>query len=248
MIKYQDRILYGTDLISREDENESEAMNHAHSRWLNDWLYLATDQVMTTDEFEGEFRGLRLPREVIDKIYYHNAIRWFKYPVEPEGKSEKRTSYSNPVGDYIHMGDTVLCIQADQPWENPQSMHSRCNEGSFVIKHNDTYYMTYSANHYADPFYGIGYATSDSPLGPWIKSMKNPIVSMDSITGVYGPGHNSITTSPDGTELFMVYHAHESLKDKRRTVNIDRLQFDEDGNLRIIGPTRTQQPLPAGSY
>ncbi len=95
-------------------------------------------------------------------------------------------------------GDTVLCIQADQPWENPRSMHSRCNEGSFVIKHNATYYMTYSANHYADPFYGIGYATAGSPLGPWIKNKNNPLVSMDSTTGVFGPGHNSITTSPDG--------------------------------------------------
>ncbi len=65
MIKYQDRILYGTDLISGENENEADAMKNAHSRWLDDWIYLTTDRAMTTPEFEGEFRGLKLPREVV---------------------------------------------------------------------------------------------------------------------------------------------------------------------------------------
>jgi len=146
-------------------------------------------------------------------------------------------------------GEPVLCIQADQPWEDPESMKVRCNEGAFVFKHGDTYYMTYSSGHYASPRYGIGYATAKSPLGPWTKARNNPLAVTDSSIGVSGPGHNSVTVSPDGTELFMVYHAHADPEHPggRRTVNIDRLVIDQDGTLRLIGPTRSPQPLPSGS-
>ena len=40
-------------------------------------MYLATDSVMTAGSIEGSFRGLSLPREVIDKIYRENAERMF---------------------------------------------------------------------------------------------------------------------------------------------------------------------------
>ena len=58
------------------------------------------------------------------------------------------------------------CIHVSQEWEK---VWPRVNEGCFVIRRNGTYYMTYSANSYESPFYGIGCATADSPLGPWTK-------------------------------------------------------------------------------
>jgi len=147
------------------------------------------------------------------------------------------------------VGDPVPCLHASQPWEEPDGNVSRCNEGAFVLKHEGTYYMTYSSGHYASPRYGIGYATAASPFGPWTKSDANPLAATDRPIGVSGPGHNSITTSPDGTELFMVYHAHADpdRPSGRRTVNIDRLTFDERGNLKLIGPTRSPQPMPSGA-
>lgn len=144
-------------------------------------------------------------------------------------------------------GDTVLCSQAEQDWEHPLSMHSRCNEGCFVQKYKGRYYMTYSANHYTDPFYGIGFSTSDSPLGPWTKSASNPIIGLNEENGIYGPGHNAFFRSPDGRELFIIYHSHVSGTDKRRQVNIDRVYFDDDGNLQVKGPTKTPQLLPSGT-
>ncbi len=150
------------------------------------------------------------------------------------------------------IGEPIKCTEADAKWElsvTPGHTPTRCNEGAFVLKHNDTYYMTYSANHYADPLYGIGYATAKSPLGPWAKSSDNPIVKKDLSVGVSGPGHNSITTSPDGKELFMVYHAHANIEKPSgdRTVNIDRLVLEKDGGLELIGPTRSPQPMPSGA-
>jgi beta-xylosidase len=142
-------------------------------------------------------------------------------------------------------GKPVLCAQADQEWEEPNSTFSRCNEGAFVLRRGDLYYMTYSANHYARPQYGIGYATSPSPLGPWTKSKDNPLLAMDPQRGVTGPGHSSITRSPDGTELFIVYHSHVNGPSTGRVLCIDRLVFDADGSMRVIGPTRTPQPAPS---
>lgn len=146
------------------------------------------------------------------------------------------------------IGRPFLCNRVEQKWENPQSTDTRCNEGAFVLKHNGTYYMTYSANHYTHPFYGIGYSTAPAPLGPWTKSPANPLVQRDPAIGLSGPGHSSITTSPDGKELFIVYHAHSdpNSRPRGRTVNIDRLIFDDEGDLRLIGPTRTPQPMPSG--
>ena len=104
------------------------------------------------------------------------------------------------------VGEAVKLMEADQPWEKVRYAENRCNEGAFVLKHKGRYYMTYSANHTGFPHYGIGYATADKPLGPWVKAEENPIAATNLEIGVSGPGHNSITRSPDGKEMFIVYH------------------------------------------
>lgn len=75
-IKYQDRILYGTDIIDSGQEKE-QFQNRMHETWLKDWEYLVTDHTMTSNLIDGEFSGLKLPREVVDKIYKENAERWY---------------------------------------------------------------------------------------------------------------------------------------------------------------------------
>ena len=51
----------------------------------------------------------------------------------------------------------------------------------------------------------------------------------------------------NGKELIIVYHTHAdpTKPSGERVVNIDRLQFDEDGRLKITGPTRSPQPMPS---
>jgi hypothetical protein len=103
-------------------------------------------------------------------------------------------------------------------------------------------------NHTAFAQYGIGYATADKPLGPWVKAGENPIAATNLDIGVSGPGHNSITRSPDGKEIFIIYHTHADPQKPsgNRVMNIDRLHFTESGQLRIKGPTRSPQPMPSG--
>lgn len=78
-IEYQDRILYGTDIIDRGQEKES-FQNRIHETWIKDWEYLATDHKMTSNLIDGEFSGLKLPKDVVDKIYETNAKTWFRLP------------------------------------------------------------------------------------------------------------------------------------------------------------------------
>ncbi|MFO7670492.1 MAG: glycoside hydrolase family 43 protein [Bacteroidales bacterium] len=142
-----------------------------------------------------------------------------------------------------------LCIYVDEEWEGTRSMYARSCEGMTVFKNRDTYYMTYSCNHYSDPNYGIGYATAKTPLGMWTKSPDNPILSRNVEKGVSGPGHNCIIQSPDKKETFIVYHSHADpgRPSGRRVLNIDRMVFDDQGNLSVLGPTRTPQAMPSGT-
>ncbi|MGN1478833.1 MAG: glycoside hydrolase family 43 protein [Acutalibacteraceae bacterium] len=122
------------------------------------------------------------------------------------------------------------------------------NEGPFVLKHNGKYYLTYSIMGYGHKNYGVAYAVSDSPLGSYTKAENNPILAYNSF--VYGPGHHCFTYSPDGNEMFMVYHSHYSTTQIHpRKLCIDRVKFvpTESGidDLVVYGPTVTPQPVPS---
>jgi len=81
MIKYQDQIIYGSDQTFDGTSAESIAFKkRIQGFWLDDWRYLVTDESMTSDDFDGTFKGLKLPKAVVDKIYRLNAIRWYKIP------------------------------------------------------------------------------------------------------------------------------------------------------------------------
>lgn len=79
MIKYQDRLLYGTDVGYHGTDAEAFTKD-LHERWLADWKYFTSNEKMTAPEFSGEFEGLQLPKEVVDKLYNQNAIRYYSLP------------------------------------------------------------------------------------------------------------------------------------------------------------------------
>jgi len=141
--------------------------------------------------------------------------------------------------------DPILALEPSQQWEG-LDQNWQWNEGPFVIKNKETYYLLYSANYFGSPEYAIGYAVSKSPFGPWEKSKDNPALAKDLSIGVSGPGHCSVTTSPSEGELFIVYHTHAFPQSPGgiRVLNIDRIYFDENGKLIVKGPTRTPQLFP----
>jgi predicted TIM-barrel fold metal-dependent hydrolase len=77
IIKYADRLIYATDGGLSPDTDPDKSSQAQHDAWLRDWTYFATSEPMTTPEVNGPFKGLQLPKDVIDRIYYENAMKWF---------------------------------------------------------------------------------------------------------------------------------------------------------------------------
>ena len=74
LIKYQDRVLYGTDLDLLATADVQETLKDWESTYARDWRFLATDE---TFELDGrKIRGLKLPEPVLQKIYRNNALHW----------------------------------------------------------------------------------------------------------------------------------------------------------------------------
>jgi hypothetical protein len=75
-LKYQDRLLYATDVQVASTKDPLALKTRAHDSRIRYWTFFATDEQMNEPEV-GNFKGLKLPREVIDKIYRLNAEKWF---------------------------------------------------------------------------------------------------------------------------------------------------------------------------
>lgn len=108
------------------------------------------------------------------------------------------------------------CIRSTEAWENNGQPSAKVTEGPTVIKHLDYYYLLYSANHFKNPNYAVGYATSKSIDGPWEKYNGNPILSRDKIKWS-GTGHGDLILKKDGSvfldqkgNMYYVFHTHFS--------------------------------------
>ena len=80
LIKYQDRVLYGTDLGYRP-KGDSDNLQDWESTYLRDWKFFATNDAV---EFDGrKFQGLQLPDGVLRKLYHDNAVHWIPMVTNP---------------------------------------------------------------------------------------------------------------------------------------------------------------------
>lgn len=123
----------------------------------------------------------------------------------------------------------VKCINVSQTWEE---VWPRVNEGPSVLKHGGKYYMTYSANSYESPFYGIGFATAAQITGPWIKYEGNPILQKPG--DLVGVGHSAMFTDKEGN-LRIVFHAHHSETEIHpRIMHISTVTFAEKDGETVM--------------
>ncbi|HBG42596.1 MAG TPA: 1,4-beta-xylanase [Porphyromonadaceae bacterium] len=144
--------------------------------------------------------------------------------------------------DFITIKKETLhpCIHVSQDWEQ---VWPRVNEGAFVVKHEGVYYMTYSANSYESPFYGIGCATATDIMGTWTKYRDNPLLQKPG--NLAGVGHSAMFYDKDGN-LRIVFHAHhdkESIHPRkmyigkagfRKTDGADRLSIEQQYEVPVL--------------
>lgn len=118
-------------------------------------------------------------------------------------------------------------------------------EGTEVFFRNGKYYFLWSQNDTRDADYGVRYGTSDSPIGKITIPQNNLILSKDVSQAIYATGHNSVIQVPGKDEWYIVYHrftrpAGLSMGESagyNREVCIDKMEFDADGNIKIVKPT-----------
>ena len=205
-----------------------------------------------------------------EKIYLYYSRCCYEHPVESDAAEwaremnlfdevEESWVYGvelSPDLDTI-IGDPVLLLRppksksdAQYEWESRSvtsgEINRRWTEGSFIFKHEDTYYMMYSANYFGGEHYAVGYATSDHPMGPFTKAPNNPVLEKNTGDGgvVSGTGHNSITWSRDGDTMYCVYHGRTTKTGDQRVVFIDEMEITEDGTLMVHGPTVSETANP----
>ena len=160
-------------------------------------------------------------------LYYVNLTGGFHILVQP---------MADPL---TPEGEPTELIRPTECWER---VSGEVTEGPFVIKRNDTYYLTYSGTGADSPNYGIGYATSKSPTGPFTKFADNPIVKRT--VDLYGPGHHSIVKGPRG-DLWMLYHQKRNAAiNFDRFLAVDPIWFDEAGVLHAKATKGTDEPAP----
>lgn len=204
------------------------------------------------------------------KYYLYYSRVCYKHPVESEVADwakekgwydeieeswiygvELKPDFSGVIGEpVLLLRPPVIMNDKQAEWESrsvtSQEVNRRWTEGSVLFKHNDAYYMMYSANHFGGENYAVGYATSKHPLGLYVKADNNPVLQKNTADGgeVTGTGHNNILFSEDGSEMYCVYHGRTQKTGKQRVVFIDRMEIQPDGALVVHGPTTTPQNVP----
>jgi len=145
-----------------------------------------------------------------------------------------------PMADPLtKKGEPTVVIRPTEPWEKRSG---EVTEGPFMLKHNGLYYLTYSGTGANSPNYGIGYATSKSPTGPFVKYPGNPIVHRGG--SVLGPGHHCVVEGPHG-KLWLVYHQKwDAEQNFHRFLAIDPIWFDAQGVLHATASRGTDEPAP----
>ncbi len=160
-------------------------------------------------------------------LYYVDLFEGFKIRAQP---------MRDPL---TKQGETTIVIRPTEAWEK---ISGHVTEGPFMLKRNGTYYLMFSGTGADSPNYGIGYATSKSPLGPFEKFKGNPIVQRGG--KVLGPGHHCVIEGPDG-KLWNVYHQKWDDKTNfNRFLAIDPIWFDEAGVMHGKATRETDEPAP----
>ncbi|MEO8288423.1 MAG: glycoside hydrolase family 43 protein [Chloroflexota bacterium] len=138
-------------------------------------------------------------------------------------------------------GEPAPLIENNVGWEG------RVIEAPTMWKHDNQYYLFFSANNYAGFEYAVGYASCEAPTGPCVQAPENPILAsrMQQKPLVIGPGHQSLLQVGDQT--WIVYHVWDvltsGLRGSNRFMYIDKLDW-QAGKPVIKGPTTDPQPMP----
>lgn len=179
--------------------------------------------------------------------FEHNGIRYLVWAQhDPKIGGNTNLYIAEMINPWTIKGEQVMITRPDYDWEK---IGYEVNEGAAVIKRNGKIFLSYSASA-TDHNYAMGLLTASQNsnlLDPnsWSKS-PTPVFKSDN--GIYGPGHNSFTTTKDGKTDILVYHGRDYLQlqgnplsDPNRHTRVKQLHWNNDGTPNFGKPTITRQ-------
>lgn len=168
--------------------------------------------------------------------FEHNGKRyliWAQNLKGMQGTALKMAEMSSPT---TLTGPEIVITRPEFSWER---VKYNVNEGPAVIKHGGKIFVTYSASATNDNYcVGLLWIDEKADLlkeANWNKSPA-PVFYTNEDVKRYGPGHNSFTTSEDGNNTIMIYHARDykeikgdELSDPNRATRARVVQWTETG-------------------
>jgi len=160
--------------------------------------------------------------------------------------------YIAPMSDpWTISGPRVEIAAPEHPWER---RGAALLEGPAVLYRRGRIFVTYSASASWTDHYTMGMLTFEGgdilDARRWVKSPR-PVFAARPSHGVFGPGHNSFTTSPDGLQDWLVYHAIDEAGGGwgRRSVRAQPFGWHDDGTPDFGRPVAAGVPIegPSGA-
>lgn len=169
------------------------------------------------------------------------------------------THMSDPWTVDTNLTDRRIISVPNEPWERVPfgrpDVRLATNEGPQQLVNPTTgqNFIVYSAARVDTPFYCLGLLelVGNDPMSPqsWRKHRDGCVFHQNTLAGIYGTGHASFTTSPDGTEDYVIYHAQttpDPAANLYRTVRTQKFTWNDDGTPKF--PLAEDGPfaVPAG--
>ncbi len=217
----------------------------------------------SADPFQGEWKEMgRIDTgwesfSLDGTTFVHRGERYFAWtqrgrtPEEGKGTNIYIARMDSPTSI---TGRVTLLTKPEYEWETRKY---DVNEGPAVLVRNGRVFMTYSAsatNH--NYCVGLLTASADADLldpASWKKSPR-PVFKSSEANGIYGPGHNSFTTTADGKTDLFVYHARDyqeiqgnELQDPNRATRVQALKWNADGTPHFGEPEPDSRDRSASS-
>jgi GH43 family beta-xylosidase len=159
-------------------------------------------------------------------------------------------------GLYIaSMSNPYTLSSARTKVSSPSSDEANVNEAPAAIVHGSKVFVAYSAGTFTSGGYHLGYLSASTSANllsasSWTKT-ENVFMST---SDTFGPGSNGFTTSPDGTQDWIVYGARDrdpatygSGASNYRSLRMQQLTWDGSGNPVFGTPAATTSALAVPS-
>jgi hypothetical protein len=217
-------------------------------------LMASESEVYTADSPLGPFRPLGkiplspgLPPQIDPMLFSDDGRLYYYWGCTPtDGIYVVELDPDNPPR---LLGKPVKLIgfePARFPWQRTGDWNEDPNqgwiEGSWMLKRNGTYYLTYSAGGTENRTYAVGCLTSKSPMGPFTPQKNNPILrSTEGL--ITGTAHGSFAEGPNAS-LWAFYTVRAGVVHGfERRLGMDPAYIGKDGELHANAPSSTPQRI-----